>query len=182
MTLFPKMTVLALASLGLALAANTAFADRQGGGGPHGGAAFFQPADFAAMDADADGKITAAEMDAFRSAKIAAADTDGDGFLSAEEMQAMAMAQMQMRAKAGAERMLDRFDADKDGKVSLAEMEPRSDTERMVDRLDTDNDGAVSEAELAAAKDGMQKRMDGKRGGKDGGGKGGKHGRGHGRN
>ena len=44
--------------------------------------------DFAAVDADKDGKITVAEMTAHRAARFAAADTDKDGKLSRAEFDA----------------------------------------------------------------------------------------------
>ncbi len=170
MTVTSKLTAVTLASLGLALVASTAFAEMRGDGmGRHGGG--FMDMDFAAMDADKDGKVTPAEIEAFHTARLKAADTDGDGFLSEAEVQAMITARMQERTKAMAAKMIERQDRDGDGKLSLAEMQPRSPQERMFDRIDTDKDGAISEAEMEAAKKMMTERRDGKRGhhrGKDG--------------
>lgn len=164
MNVTSKLTTLTLAALGVALVASTAIAgprgDRMGMGGEGQGMAM----NFAAMDADNDGKVTPAEIEAFRTAKLTAADTDGDGFLSAEELQAMVLAQMQERANVRAAQMIERQDTDGDGKLSMAEMTPPTPQQRMFSRLDTDKDGALSEAELAAAKGGKHERRGDKRG------------------
>lgn len=80
---------------------------------------------FATMDADADGEVTAAEMDAASEAitgmpaspddptaaeKIAVIDGDGDGVLSAAEH------------AAGAASMFDTMDSDEDGYLSRTEL------------------------------------------------------------
>ena len=173
MTVASKLTTLALGSFALALVATTAMADRRGDGPGHEGGAAFIEMDFAAMDADKDGKVTPAEIEAARTARMAAADTDGDGFYSAEELAAMQMSRMQARSGEMAARMIARQDADGDGKLSVAEMAPRTGAERMFARIDTDKDGALSQAELTAAKDRMADGMGGE------GGKHGKHGNGH---
>ena len=163
MTRTSKLAALTLATLAAALVASTAMAER-GPDANHGGRmGAFAAFDFAAIDADKDGKITPAEIEAHRTAEITAADTDGDGFLNAEELAALQVKQMSARGGQMAERMLTRLDSDKDGKLSLAEMQARRPADRMFDRLDADNDGALSEAEIAAAKDRMAER----RGGKD---------------
>ncbi|MDP4034191.1 MAG: EF-hand domain-containing protein [Pseudorhodobacter sp.] len=116
-----------LVALAIALTAGVALADRgdrmggMGGmGGPMGGAGFEM--DFAAIDADKDGKITQAEIDAFRAARTAAIDTDGDGKLSAAEMTTRPMPA----------RMFERLDTDKDGAISEAEITAAK--ERMTER------------------------------------------------
>ncbi|MBN2631645.1 MAG: EF-hand domain-containing protein [Rhodobacteraceae bacterium] len=173
-----KLLGASLVALAIALTGSVAFADRgdrmgdrMGMGGPM--AAF----DFAAVDADKDGKITQAEIDAYRSAQTKALDVDGDGLMSAEELVAMQMKGLQARVEQRVKAMLERMDDDKDGKLSAAEMARRPMPAMMFDRLDTDNDGALSEAEIAAAKERMADVMKerGERG--DRGGM-----RGHGRN
>lgn len=129
--------------------------------------------DFATLDADKDGKISAAEMEAFRAARVTAVDTDGDGKLSAAELSAMHLARMQARADAMAARMIERHDADGDGLLTAAEFATPPSPQRMFERADTDGDGALSEAEIAAARERMAEMREGR-------GKGGKHGRGHG--
>jgi hypothetical protein len=191
----------ALIAASLALTAGAAMADRKSGMGPMGdidgmgGMGPMAGFDFAAMDADTDGKLTPAEIEAWRTARLTAADTDGDGKLSPAELTAMGLSQMQAQMQARAEdraaRMIDRLDADKDGALAIDEMASRAMPAQMFTRLDADGDGALSEAEIAAAKDRMADRMGGKRGDKrgsgmrDGSGKGGQggqggHGRGHG--
>lgn len=167
-----KLAALTLATLAGALIASTAIAERGPDAGRAGGMGPFAAFDFAAVDADKDGKITPAEMEAHRAAEITAADTDGDGLLDPTELAALHLKQMSARGDEMAQRMLTRLDSDEDGKLSLAEMQARSPGQRMFDRLDADNDGALSEAEIAAAKDHMAQH----RGGKDRRGGGQRHG------
>ncbi len=75
-------------------------------------------AGLAAVDADKDGKITEAELTAFRAAETKAADADGDGLLSAEELAALHVKAMTARATDMAARMVSRMDSDADGKLS----------------------------------------------------------------
>lgn len=162
-----KMTAVAMLTLAGALVGTTALADRGNGMGAgmgmgaeigmRGGmgAGPFADFDFAAVDADKDGKITEAELTAWQAAKTKALDADGDGFLNAEELAAMEMQGMQARAKDRADRMLTRLDSDGDGKLSAVELAARPVPTGMIDRLDTDKDGAVSEAEVDAAKNRM---------------------------
>ncbi|SPF78081.1 EF-hand domain-containing protein [Pseudoprimorskyibacter insulae] len=149
---------------GFALLAGTAMAHQSGGQMGGKGMRGGMMAPFEDIDADGDGKITQAEIDAHRAAKFAEADTDGDGALSAEELAAAAeKREAERRANMG-QRMLDRLDANKDGKITADEM-PGNDADRaksMIERLDTDGDGAVSQAELDAAKQMRGPRGEGK--------------------
>ena len=166
-----KITGASLVVLAIALTAGVAFADRgdrmggpMGGmGGPMGGMGGMGEAqmagmDFAAMDADGDGKVTQTEIEAYRAAQTAAIDTDGDGLISAEELAALHVRTATQRADVRAAQMIERLDTDGDGKLSAAELTARPMPARMFERLDTDNDGAISEAEFAAAKDQMTER------------------------
>jgi Ca2+-binding EF-hand superfamily protein len=162
------MTVLALATLTGAAMSTAALADRMGGGMGAGGP--LAGLDFAAADADKDGKLTAEEMEAYRAAEVTAADADKDGKLSAAELAAMTMARMQARAEAQAAQMVERHDADGDGMLTVAELSVRPAPARMFERLDADGDGALSEAEIEAGR-AMMAEMRGGRG----------EGRGHGR-
>ena len=129
---------------------------------------------FAAMDADKDGKVTKEELAANRAAKFTEADADKDGKLSADEMLAMREKAEAARKAEMAKAMIARIDTDKDGFVSAAEMEAMPMMDKMFDRVDGDGDGAISTEEMEAAKARMAERMG------DGEGKGhGKHG-GHG--
>lgn len=128
--------------------------------------------DFAALDADKDGKVTKAEVDAFHAAKVKAADTNADAKLSAEELAAMQLAAMQQRAADRAGKMIAKLDTDADGMLSEAEMAARPNAGRMFTMMDTDGDGAITQAEADAAKQAMQEHRGGKHG-KGGHGKGG---------
>ncbi|MEL6678253.1 MAG: calcium-binding protein, partial [Pseudomonadota bacterium] len=99
------------------------------------------------LDANADGVLTPAEMEAFRAARFAAADTDGDGELSRAELLARAETQVEERRARGIDRMLERADADDNGTLSLAELTPGR-ADRMFDRLDANEDGTISAEEF----------------------------------
>jgi Ca2+-binding EF-hand superfamily protein len=169
--LITGLTALALAGTAVvALAAS----DGKGGMKSHMGGLMGERGammSFDDVDADGDGKITAAEMKAHADARFAEADTDKDGFLNAAEMQAHMLAQASVRMQERSARMIERMDADGDGKISAAEMQAgprRGDRfERMLSRLDKDEDGAISRAEMDEAQERWSERRDG-------------HGRGHG--
>ncbi|MCB6178355.1 EF-hand domain-containing protein [Rhodobacter sp. Har01] len=118
---------------------------------------------FDAVDADKDGKVTQAELDAFRTARFTEADADKDGFLNQDELAAMQLKMMQARMADRAARMLTRLDADKDGKLAATEMPAVQVEARMFDLADADNDGAVSKDEMQQAQAWMQGHRDGKR-------------------
>lgn len=172
-----KLTGSALIAVAVMMGA-AAFAQDAGMGKGHGAGPMF---DFATLDADKDGKVTKAEIEAQKAARFEQADTNKDGKLSAEEI---AVARDAMIAKRKADRMaqmIARMDTDGDGMISMAEMPTPPNADEMFDRVDTDKDGAISQAEADAAKEMMQDRM-GKRGDRDGHGKGrgeGKEGHGH---
>lgn len=130
--------------------------------------------DFDTLDADKDGKVTQAEIDAPRQARLEALDADGNGQIGAPELSAMYMAGMKARADQRAAAMVERFDSNADGQISAAEFAAGPRPMNMIDRLDTDKDGAVSRAEADAA----QERMQDRRGDRHHGGRrdGGKHG------
>ena len=130
------------------------------GDGPMAGPAF----DFAAIDADGDGRLTQEELATHRAAELAALDADGDGFVTGEEMVARIRTQMQERMAERATRQLERFDADGDGKVAVAELPEAGIGERMFAAIDADGDGAITEEEIAAARAELG-RMGGRMGG-----------------
>lgn len=81
---------------------------------------------FEDLDVNKDGQLTKEEIQAAGQARFKAADTDGDGFLSADELKAAAEKRAAERtAKRGdrTAKMLEKLDADKDGKLSFEEME-----------------------------------------------------------
>lgn len=118
---------------------------------------------FDTLDADKDGKVTAAEIEANRAARVKAADANNDGLMSADELAAMRLAEMSERAKAHAAEMVTRMDTDGDAMLSGAELAARPGPARMFKRIDTDGDGAISREEAAAAAD-MHADRRGKRG------------------
>ncbi|WP_245216515.1 EF-hand domain-containing protein [Sagittula salina] len=137
--------------------------DGMGPRGAMGGAALEQMITDA--DADGDGKVTKAEMEAAASKRFSDADTDGDGKLSAEELtaqaEAMRVARQETRRAKRTEAMIRRFDYDGDGALSQQEMQamrPADLFDRMLERLDTDKDGALSTGEVQAAGERMQDR------------------------
>jgi len=120
-----------------------------------------QTPDFATLDADGDGLVTAEEIAAHGQTRFDAADTDADGAISAEEFATALAARQSDRA----DRMFDRLDANNDGSLSADELErPRQAErlERMIARADTDDDGALNAEEFEAVK---ERRGEGRRGG-----------------
>ncbi len=158
-------TLALIAIMGFAGTVLTTAAMAERGPGPDGGPEGrgpFSMQNFDAVDADKDGKITQAEVDAYRKAEVATADANGDGFMTADELAAMHLKHLTERATEMAGRMVADLDADADGKLSAAEMAARPVPARMFDRIDTDQDGAISKAEAQAAADRMaEMRKDG---------------------
>lgn len=129
--------------------------------------------DFAAVDANGDGKITKEEFDAQRAAKVDALDANKDGMISADELVAMHMKGAQERAEARAKRMIEAHDSNGDGMLSAAELAVRAEPKDMFAMFDADGDGAVTQEEVKAFADKMHERMerrghDGERGGHGG--------------
>lgn len=153
------LTALALAALTGVSFSSAALADR----GPKGDMEMGGPGmgdgmgpgmgprfDFAAVDADKDGKVTEAELTAWRAAEAVKIDANKDGKLSAEELAAARLADMTARATEMATRMVAKLDTDGDGLLTAAEMAARPGPARLFDRADADGDGAVTQAELDA--------------------------------
>lgn len=107
-----------------------------------------QRPDFTELDTNSDGQITQIEMDAHRTARFAAVDADGDGAVSAAELAAAS----ERKNEARLERMIERFDTDGDGKLTQAEM-PTRERGSMMERMDSNNDGVLDAEEYAAAHD-----------------------------
>lgn len=118
-----------------------------GGPGGAGGASFSE------LDADGDGLVTAAEMEAFGKSRFEQTDTDGDGFVTLEEMQAHMLKEAEARFAKHGDKMLSRKDANGDGKLSFEEMRPSEKRqEKMLGRIDTNGDGAISQSEFDEAR------------------------------
>jgi Ca2+-binding EF-hand superfamily protein len=155
----PMTSKILIAAFAIALTP-AVVAAQQGGmmGGDRGGAGFGPGFDFAAVDANGDGKVTQDEVKAYRAARIAGIDADGDNLISAEELAAMMTAHMQERVDKMAAARIEAQDVNGDGKLSVEEMLAPPMNGRMFSRIDTDGDGAVSEAEIAAAREKMGER------------------------
>lgn len=100
--------------------------------------------EFKALDADHDGKLTKAEVDAARGKPmlLLIADADKDGVVTKDEL-AKAFAS---RGGQVTDRVFEALDADKDGKIGAAEWQAAG--ERRFARLDRNKDGAVTADEL----------------------------------
>lgn len=114
---------------------------------------------FRQADADRDGRVTAEEGWAALSARFAAADADKDGGVTWEEFRNYVRAEMGRRGDrsgppAGRGAAMEErgqgffraLDADRDGKVTLAELRPFG--EAMFRARDTNGDNALSREEV----------------------------------
>jgi Ca2+-binding EF-hand superfamily protein len=153
-----KSAVVALAVLG-ALMGTAALAERggMGMGGPGEGRGAMLMEMFEAIDADKDGKVTYAEMEAHRKAEFDAADANKDGALSADELSARALARFQEKLAERTQAMLDNMDNDGSGSLSADEM-GEGPGMRNFARIDADNDGAITKAEAEGAMQHRKKR------------------------
>lgn len=151
-----KLTIAALVTVVIAGATYTAMAQHHRGG----------PRQMLEqVDANADGAVTKAEIEAHRTDKFASADTNGDNLVSAAEFEEFSIAE---RERKQAERRAKRFaklDANGDGMITADEHAAADDkrVDRLFERMDADGDGVITEAERDAAKEAMKERR-GKRG------------------
>jgi hypothetical protein len=115
----------------------------RGWGGSHGGPGAMGGGEvFDQADADKNGTLTRAEVDAFRADKLRRFDAGGDGRLSLEEFQGLwaeMTRPMQVRA-------FQFVDGNGDGQISDEEM--RRPLDAFVDRLDRNDDDSVARDEL----------------------------------
>ena len=100
------------------------------------------PPHLSAIDTNADGKLSAAEISAAEDARVARLDANADGEVTAEEFKAHREARRQERSQ----KMMARLDTNGDGVVSTDELKEQG-HERMM-KLDTDGNGEVSADEL----------------------------------
>jgi hypothetical protein len=152
----PKKTAIVAVALIGALMGSVALADqgKMGMGGPGEGRGAMLAEMFDSIDADKDGKLTYAEMEAHRKAEFDAADTNKDGALGADELSARALARFQEKLAERTQGMLDTMDNDGNGSLSPDEM-GEGPGMRNFARIDADNDGAITKDEIQA---GMQHR------------------------
>jgi len=143
-----------LSVVGAAMVATAGGAVAQGKGG------YGQRPSFEEIDTNGDGKITQDEMQARAAARFGEVDNDRDGAISRDEMMARAMARVETRV----DRMMDRMDADDDGKVSQAEMQQIRGKRmgRMIEWMDADGDGALSKDEFGQGHHGMKGKSRGR--------------------
>ena len=139
------------------------------GEGHHFGPRAAMAIDFAAIDTDADGKLSREELTTHALARITVFDLNGDGSLDAGELAAIMPAPPHAglmrpfapdRGARFAERVLTRMDATEAGSVAVADMAERQ-VNAILARLDRDHDGAISESESEAR---AQRRDRGPRG------------------
>jgi hypothetical protein len=184
MSRLTKLTAGAALLAALAAAGWVAAQDRPLGGpggrpgaeaGPGSGHGFGRGAgaghgfDFAAVDADGNGSLTAAELQAFAVARVAVIDTDGNGTVSRVELVALVPDRMgplmnpfgRDRGEVFADRMLARMGATEAGGIVIEDMVARRVSD-MLAVFDTDRDGAIAEAEADAGQARMAERREGR--------------------
>lgn len=102
---------------------------------------------FEQLDADSDGQLTQAEMEAMTKNRFSEVDANADGLLSAEELAAHQQARIAERTA----RMIEKFDKDGDGQLSATEMPERPGPHNFLEKADTDGNGSISKAEFDTA-------------------------------
>jgi len=132
------------------------------GGGHHGGMRMQHS--FEELDSNGDGKITPEEMAGHMQARFDGADSDDDGALSRDELIARMTERRAERMAKYADHMIERHDANADGKLSMDEMRAERQG-RMFKRVDTDGDGAISAGEFARMREMRGKHHGMKQGG-----------------
>jgi Ca2+-binding EF-hand superfamily protein len=100
------------------------------------------------LDVNKDGKLTPDELAPLLLKRIALMDANGDKALTAEEIDKVLLDRVRKRRG----RMMLLLDADKDGRITEAEVIRILDD--MFDKADTNGDGAVDLAEIRAFKRG----------------------------
>lgn len=99
-------------------------------------------------DANGDGLITRAEFAAARAGRFDKMDRNKDGAISQADLPRMKRAADKLKPML--DMMINQADANRDGKVTRAEM--ANAPMPIFDRADTNNDGALDKSEVAAAR------------------------------
>ncbi|GEM_PF-3130690 len=139
-------------------------------GGPGGGDGERQ-GPIQRWDENGDGLLQRAEAPEHMREQFMRADTNKDGAVSREEMQAAMPPpgdRPQLSPEERRKRMMERMDANGDGKITIAEL-----PERMRERMkqaDTNSDGVLSPQELEAVGEAMRRMRPGGGGPRGGGG------------
>lgn len=106
---------------------------------------------FLAMDADRDGKVSAAEHAAGAKTMFETMDMDHDGIVTAAEMTAAHKAVTGQAAKPGDMAAADKIKAvDDNGDGTLSAEEHAAGSKAMFARMDADKDGWLTKQEMAA--------------------------------
>jgi len=116
------------------------------------------------MDTDGDGAVSSAEHAAGAQKMFTAMDANKDGYVTAAEMDAHWAAKGAKDGKADRMKMssadkIKEIDTDGDGKISAAEHAAGS--QKMFAKLDANSDGKVTSAEMQAGHDAMMKKKAG---------------------
>jgi Ca2+-binding EF-hand superfamily protein len=111
---------------------------------------------FETLDTDGNGEITRDEMMQRRTARMMEADADADGKLTVAELEEA----MRKRAEARVAEMMKTYDADGDGVLVVEELSQSPRSGRMFERIDLDKSGGVSREEFEQAQARMKDRMD----------------------
>ena len=115
----------------------------EGGRGGHGGpgSGGIVRGVLSQADADADGAVTQAEVDAFRAAQVGAADVSGEGDLSLGEFETVYLQLIRSQ-------IVDAYqDLDEDGDASVTAAELDARLNGVVEQMDRDGDGALGPAD-----------------------------------